>query len=180
MAKRKAAKTASAKTKKKAPAKKTPAKKSPAKKTAAPRTAARPARKAAAPVKGVAPNSATIGMTVDDVAQSMAFYCDLLGFAVKQRWERDGALSGGELAAGDISLYIGQDDWKKGKDRKFYVATIRGLHVGMFINAHGGKVKVESSTAGTIFRVRLPMLGDVGGYVTVSESHTPHVSESNI
>lgn len=149
MAKRKAAKTASAKTKKKAPAKKTPAKKSAAKKTAAPRTAARPARKAAAPVKGVAPNSATIGMTVDDVAQSMAFYCDLLGFAVKQRWEREGVLSGGELAAGDISLYIGQDDWKKGRDR------VKGEGVRMYwstnqdIDALAAAIKAKGGTLAT-------------------------------
>jgi hypothetical protein len=35
-------------------------------------------------------------------------------------------------------------DWlqvpvKAGKDRRFYVATVRGLRPGMFINAHGGK-----------------------------------------
>lgn len=32
-----------------------------------------------------------------------------------------------------------QEPVKKGKDRRFYVATVRGLRPGMFINAHGGQ-----------------------------------------
>jgi two-component system, OmpR family, sensor histidine kinase TrcS len=52
--------------------------------------------------------------------------------------------------------------------------------VSTIVKAHGGRVKVESNTAGTIFRVRLPMQRDVGEYVTTTESYSPHASESNI
>ncbi|WP_418005825.1 sensor histidine kinase [Mycobacterium sp. PDNC021] len=52
--------------------------------------------------------------------------------------------------------------------------------VSTIVKAHGGRVKVESNTAGTTFRVRLPMLRDVGEYVTMSESYTPHTVETTI
>ena len=52
--------------------------------------------------------------------------------------------------------------------------------VSTIVKAHGGRVEVESNTAGTVFRVRLPMDREVGEYVTVSESHNPHVSESTV
>ncbi len=34
-----------------------------------------------------------------------------------ERWENDGKLQGVELTAGDVMFMIGQDDWKKGRDR---------------------------------------------------------------
>jgi uncharacterized glyoxalase superfamily protein PhnB len=85
---------------------------SPAKKSSAKK--ASPAKKAE---KGFQLASIVASLTVDDAAKSMTWYCDVLGFGVKQRWERDGVLSGGELTAGPVSLYIGADDWKMGRDR---------------------------------------------------------------
>ncbi len=55
--------------------------------------------------------------TVSDVEKSLAWYRDVLGFAVKERWEDGGKLGGVEMAAGDVSFMLGQDDWKKGRDR---------------------------------------------------------------
>ena len=54
---------------------------------------------------------------MNDIDTSLAWYRDILGFKVKQRWEDEGELMGAEMAAGDVSFYIGQDDWKKGRDR---------------------------------------------------------------
>jgi uncharacterized glyoxalase superfamily protein PhnB len=61
--------------------------------------------------------SASPSFTVNDIHKSLAFYRDVLGFTEKERWERDGALHGVELVAGRVSLWLGQDDWKKGRDR---------------------------------------------------------------
>jgi catechol 2,3-dioxygenase-like lactoylglutathione lyase family enzyme len=61
--------------------------------------------------------SASPSFTVDDIQKSLAFYRDVLGFAEKERWEKDGALHGVELVAGRVSFWLGQDDWKKGRDR---------------------------------------------------------------
>jgi catechol 2,3-dioxygenase-like lactoylglutathione lyase family enzyme len=55
---------------------------------------------------------------VSDIGRSLAWYRDVLGCFVKERWEHDGRLAGVELLAGTVSIYLGQDDWKKGRDRK--------------------------------------------------------------
>jgi uncharacterized glyoxalase superfamily protein PhnB len=61
--------------------------------------------------------SAGPSFTVNDIHASLAFYRDVLGFTPKERWERGGQLLGVELVAGRVSFWIGQDDWKKGRDR---------------------------------------------------------------
>jgi uncharacterized glyoxalase superfamily protein PhnB len=56
-------------------------------------------------------------LTVNDLEASIAWYRDVLGFGVKERWEHDGKLAGVEVAAGKVSFYLLQDDWKKGRER---------------------------------------------------------------
>jgi uncharacterized glyoxalase superfamily protein PhnB len=73
-------------------------------------------QKKAAPKKRFTSHAPSL--TVDDVHKSLAWYCDVLGFTIKQKWEHGGQLRGGELELGDVVLYIGQDDWQKGRDRK--------------------------------------------------------------
>ncbi len=109
-------------TKKKAAKKKAPAKKgapSRAKAKAAPKRKAA-ARKPKAPKKPGKMRLASVSnsYTVNDLGRSLAFYTDVLGFAVTQRWERDGELRGVEVSSGDVVVMIGQDDWQKGRDRK--------------------------------------------------------------
>ena len=87
---------AAKKTAKKAPPKKAPAKKAVALKM----------------------SEAAPGFTVNDVEKSLAWYRDVLGFAAGKRWEHEGKLMGVELQAGTVVFMIGQDDWKKGRDRK--------------------------------------------------------------
>jgi uncharacterized glyoxalase superfamily protein PhnB len=91
----------------------------------APRKAARPAPpKPAAPVlkdrqqpESLRLRSAGPSFTVNDLQHSLVFYRDVLGFTVKERWEENGELRGVELVAGSVSFWLGQDDWKKGRDR---------------------------------------------------------------
>ncbi len=61
--------------------------------------------------------SAAPGFTVNDIEKSLAFYRDVLGFTVKERWEENGKLMGVEVMAGSVLFMLGQDDWKKGRDR---------------------------------------------------------------
>ena len=61
--------------------------------------------------------SAGPSFTVNDLQKSLAFYCDVLGFTAKDRWEENGELRGVELVAGRVTFWLGQDDWKKGHDR---------------------------------------------------------------
>jgi len=90
-------------------AKKSSARKAEPKKTSAKKSSSAQALK----LTSVSPS-----FTVDDLGKSLAWYTDVLGFSIEEKWERDGKLMGVELSAGDVDVMIGQDDWKKGRDRK--------------------------------------------------------------
>lgn len=96
-------------------------------KKAASKSAARKPKKAAArkaaPKEKAAPSGLAItdvspGITVNDLARSMAWYTDVVGFTIEERWMRDGVLAGVSLRAGKATFMLGQDDWKKGRDRQ--------------------------------------------------------------
>jgi uncharacterized glyoxalase superfamily protein PhnB len=98
------------------------------KKKAKTRSAARgkaPARKAGArPARPVRKGPETLrlraaapGFTVNDIEKSMAWYRDVLGCIVEERWESEGKLVGASMLAGAVSFMLSQDDWKKGRDR---------------------------------------------------------------
>lgn len=97
-----------------------------ARKTSPPRRAraARPAApKAARKRRRRAPEtlrlrSFTPSFTVDDLARSMAFYKEVLGFIEKEQWKDGGVLRGVMLKAGACELGLSQDDWAKGRDRR--------------------------------------------------------------
>ncbi len=55
---------------------------------------------------------------MNDIEKSVAWYRDVLGFAVGERWEQEGRLAGVELVAGDVRFWLSQDDWKKGRNRQ--------------------------------------------------------------
>jgi uncharacterized glyoxalase superfamily protein PhnB len=56
--------------------------------------------------------------TVNDIQKSLAWYRDILGFIVDEKYEREGRLQAVALKAGAVRVLIGQDDFVKGKDRK--------------------------------------------------------------
>jgi uncharacterized glyoxalase superfamily protein PhnB len=123
-------------------------------KTAARKTAARRAqpRKAAAgaPSAGLALNALSVSFTVNDLEKSLAWYRDVLGFRVSDRWEREGTLMGVELTAGKGVVMLGQDDWKKGKDRakgegfRLYTETTQDVdRLAGQITARGGTLSQE-------------------------------------
>ena len=78
---------------------------------------AKPARAKSARSQGLALSSVSPSMTVADLGRSLAWYRDVLGFSVAERWERDGKLMGVGMSAGKAFFMLGQDDWKKGRDR---------------------------------------------------------------
>ena len=94
--------------------------------------------------------SAGPSFTVNDIEKSLAFYRDVLGFTVKERWEQDGALHGVELVAGSVSFWLGQDDWQKGRDRvkgqgfRIYCGTSQDVDaIADRIRAAGGTLLEE-------------------------------------
>jgi uncharacterized glyoxalase superfamily protein PhnB len=99
------------------PAKRAVAKAVVVKKRVARRAPAPPAPKARQQPESLRLRSAGPSFTVGDIEKSLAFYRDVLGFTLKERWEQDGVLRGVELVAGKVSFWLGQDDWQKGRDR---------------------------------------------------------------
>ena len=57
-------------------------------------------------------------ITVNDMATSVAWYRDALGFEVGQQFERDGRVAATQISAGAVRLLLNQEDGAKGADRK--------------------------------------------------------------
>jgi uncharacterized glyoxalase superfamily protein PhnB len=56
-------------------------------------------------------------LTVKDLPKSLAWYHEVVGFAIDRKHEREGKLRAVSLSAGDVRILIGQDDGAKGWDR---------------------------------------------------------------
>jgi uncharacterized glyoxalase superfamily protein PhnB len=94
--------------------------------------------------------SASPSFTVNDLEKSLTWYQDVVGFVVTDRWEQEGKLMGVEMAAGGVTVMIGQDDWKKGRDRvkgeavRIYCTTDQDIDaLAAQIKAHGGTLTQE-------------------------------------
>ncbi len=57
-------------------------------------------------------------ITVNDMATSVAWYRDALGFEVGQQFERDGRVAATRINAGAVRILLNQEDGAKGADRK--------------------------------------------------------------
>ncbi|HVT04456.1 MAG TPA: VOC family protein [Thermoanaerobaculia bacterium] len=108
-------------------------------------TAEKPDEKSTLSISSLAPS-----FTVKDVEKSLAWYRDVLGFVAKERWEHEGKLQGVEMAAGNVTFMLGQDDWKKGRDRvkgegfRIFCTTDQNVdNLAAHIKAHGGTLTQE-------------------------------------
>jgi len=142
-----------------------------ARRTAARNTRRRTARKTRRLVRRKMPETlrlrtAAPGFTVNDIDRSLAWYRDVLGFTVKDRWEEGGKLMGVELLAGGVTFYLSQDDWKKGRDRRkgegfsIYCTTAQKVDdLAAAIKQRGGTLQQEPRDqpwGGRDFAVRDP------------------------
>lgn len=92
--------------------------------------------------------SASPSFTVNNLDRSLAWYRDVLGFGVEETWKNDdGKVMGVSLKAGDVSFMIGQDDFKKGRDRKkgegfrIYCETKKSVDdLAKLIESKGGRL----------------------------------------
>ena len=96
---------------------KKPARNPAARRLAARRKTARVSRPRRASGGGSGLRSVAPGFTVNDVEKSVAWYRDVLGFSVAERWESEGQLLGAAMRSGDVTVNLNQDDWKLGRDR---------------------------------------------------------------
>jgi lactoylglutathione lyase len=89
-------------------------------------------------------------LTVADVAASVSFYRDVMGFVVSDTIEHEGAVVGASIKAGVVEFLLGQDDFKKGRDRekgvgfRLYCVTHQDIdEVAENVKARGGTLDHE-------------------------------------
>jgi uncharacterized glyoxalase superfamily protein PhnB len=97
--------------------------------------------------------SVSPGLTVGDLQKSVAWYRDVLGFVVGEEWKRDGRITGYELMAGAARVFLGQDDWAKGRDRvkgvgfRLHLATAQNVDdIAANAKKMGGRLDSEPET----------------------------------
>jgi len=111
----------------------------------------------------------TPGITVNDLARSLAFYTEGLGFIVHERWEEEGKLAGVELSAGNAHLVLTQDDFKKGRDRvkgigvRLWFYTAQDLD-GLAARAKASGIVLDQEPADMPWGARIFMLTDPDGF----------------
>src|SRR2546421_9660457 len=96
--------------------------------------------------------SMAASFTVNDLDRSVAWYRDVLGFIVGERWEEGGMVRGIQMKAGSCDIMLGQDDFAKGRDRKkgdgfrLWVATAQDITaVAARVKANGWALGREAS-----------------------------------
>jgi uncharacterized glyoxalase superfamily protein PhnB len=111
----------------------------------------------------------SISLTVKDIAVSLAWYHDVLGFAIDRKIEREGKLRSVALKAGNARISINQDDGAKGWDRikgqgfSLNIITEQNIDkVANRIKERGGILDTEP--ADMTWGVRLFRLKDPDGY----------------
>ncbi len=89
----------------------------------------------------------SLSLTVADLARSVAWYREVLGFTEGERWEEKGAIHGQQMKAGAVDLMLNQDDFSKGRDRKkgegvrVWWSTAQSLYgLAAMIRTRGGKL----------------------------------------
>jgi uncharacterized glyoxalase superfamily protein PhnB len=117
------------------------------------------------------------GLTVDDLAKSIAFY-EALGFSVKDRWEDNGTLLGVMVQAGKLQLGLNQDDWKKGRDRQKGIGTRLNIETTQSIDAIAARakaagVKLDVEPFDTPWKTRQFELTDPSGFKLTVSSEWP-------
>ena len=120
-----------------------------------------------------------VSITVKDLGKSLAWYTDVLGFAVERKMERDGKLRSVALLAGEVHLSINQDDGAKGWDRikgvgfSLRITTDQNVDdIARRIKEHGGTL--DSEPADMPWGSRMFRLKDPDGFLLSISSPRPN------
>ncbi len=110
--------------------------------------------------------SLSASLTVKDVGASMAWYRDVLGFAVDREMRREDKLMGAALSAGDVRLLVNQDDGAKGLNRtkgegfSLMITTAQSIDdIARRIREQGGTLDTEPADmpwGARVFRLKDP------------------------
>lgn len=91
-------------------------------------------------------------LTVSDIEKSLAWYRDIVGFDVTEKFEREGKLFAVSLAAGTARILLTQDDFSRGRDREkgvgfsMMITTAQNIDdLAQSIKSNGGVLDGEPS-----------------------------------
>ena len=117
-------------------------------------------------------------LTVADLPASVAWYRDVLGFAVDREHARDGVLFAVSLKAGAVRILVSQDTGAKGEERAKGEGMSFQLTVGEPVDRIAERVRANGGTIDqgpmdTPWGVRMMRLHDPDGFrYTISEQKT--------
>ena len=115
-----------------------------------------------------------------DLQKSLAWYQDVVGFSIDQKFEREGVLRSVAMRAGQVRVLLNQDDGAKGLERvkgegtNYMFITSQSIDdVANRIKANGGTL--DSEPFETPWGVRAFRLSDPDGFkfVISSERRAP-------
>jgi len=120
----------------------------------------------------------SISLTVKDLATSLAWYHDVLGFNIDRKMERDGKLRSVALSAGNARISINQDDGAKGWTRIKGEGFSLNITTEQNINKIANRIKelggiLDTEPADMPWGVRLFRLKDPDGYKLAISSPRP-------
>ncbi|MEO7367489.1 MAG: VOC family protein [Gemmatimonadaceae bacterium] len=114
-------------------------------------------------------------ITVNDMATSVAWYRDALGFEVGQQFERDGKVAATSISAGAVRLLLNQEDGAKGADRKKGQGISLQFSTSQNIDAIADRARANGATLGSEptdmpWGARMFRLTDPDGFMLVISS----------
>lgn len=116
-------------------------------------------------------------LTVRDLEKSLAWYHDVVGFAIGDKYEWDGEVRSVSLMAGSVRMLLNQDDGAKGWDRvkgegfSLQITTVQDIdQLAKRIEERGGKL--ESEPADMPWGARLFRIKDPDGFTLVISSES--------
>ena len=120
----------------------------------------------------------SVSLTVNDIAKSLTWYHEVLGFAINEKFEREGKLFAVSLKAGGARVLITQDDFAAGRDRvkgagcSFMITTDQNIDdLANGIKSRGGALDSEPQDAR--WGQRVFRLHDPDGFRFVISSPRP-------
>lgn len=114
-------------------------------------------------------------LTASDLRKSLAWYTDVVGFAVDRRYEPGGVLRAVSLRAGDVRILLTQDDGARGMDRVKGEGFSLQLTTAQDVDALAARIRaaggtLDSEPADTPWGFRAFRLRDPDGFKLVISS----------
>ncbi len=122
--------------------------------------------------------SLAASFTVNDLTKSLAWYCDVIGFTLSEKYERDGKFQAASLKAGDVRILLGQDDGAKGWERTKGIGCSLQIETAQNIDELAARIKtrggsLESEPMDMPWGARVFRVADPDGFKIAISSERP-------